>query len=60
MRLSTSTASSSFALVNRNFGDSGRKKRIAAAAMLGTAFRITNIRHGLNIMGSQGRFRAQS
>jgi hypothetical protein len=28
--------------------------------MLGTEFRITNNRHGLNIRGSQGRFRAQS
>ena len=60
MRLSTSTASSSLVLVNRNFGDSGRKNRIDAATMLGTAFRITNSRHGLNIRGSQGRFRAQS
>jgi len=60
MRLSTSTASSSLVLVKRNFGDSGRKDSIDAAAMLGTELRITNNRHGLNIRGSQGRFRAQS
>ena len=60
MRLSTSTAASSFLLVNRNFGDSGRKKRNDAVKMLGKAFSTMNIRHGPNIWGSQGTFRAQS
>lgn len=60
MRLSTSTASSFFALVKRNFGDSGSKKRVDAAMMLGTAFRITNIRHGLKIRCSQGRSKVQA
>jgi hypothetical protein len=57
--LNTSTASSSFLLVNRNFGDSGRKKRITAPIMLGRALMITNSRHDLNAKDNHGRLRAQ-